>query len=237
MNNQFDEIGKVICQECLKSFNMITPTHLMKSHSMTIKEYKDKYPEVEFVSKSVSAKHRNKNVKIFKEEPKENSIDNPIDLIYEVQVEDLNENNIETIPKISTELTNKVSTFIEEVKELTEEKQDIQFPNPNNSINKNKIEILNLFLKYFNIRDIKNSYYIEKINLSGHLEYRLITDICIPRLKIVFDFPKCFWHNVDVVKHSRDTILKNDGWIIIDINSIRPSAEEVKNVLKKIDLI
>jgi len=235
--DQYNETGMVICQECGKPFNAITVQHLNKSHNMSIVEYKQKYEGFPLVSQGFSAKQRLKGVKLFKESPDiivDEIKDEPIEITQEIKIEDCDDFDLDKIPIIPKDFTESVSNFIEEVKQFTNENK-LEFPDPNNIIHKDKLKILNFLLSYFH--DIKNSYYIEKTNISGHLEYRLITDICIPKEKLNIEFPNTFWHNMDVPKRNRDSILKNDGWIIIDIPGAKPSISDIKNILKDLKLI
>lgn len=243
--NKYDEKGMVICQECGKTFKQLTVQHL-KLHQLTTPEYKIKYPDFPISSESFKAKQKFKNVDVF-EKPVE--VDNPIEpqpvitkpledikpqIKEEIKIEETKEFDLDKIPVVSKEFASEVSNFIEEVKSFTEV-HNVKFPDPKNIIHKEKIKILNFLLFYFN--DLRNSFFIEKINRQGMLESRLVTDICIPSRKIDIEFPNAFWHNRDVPKHNRDTTLKESGWIIIDINESRPTITDVKNALKKFKLI
>jgi hypothetical protein len=243
--NKYDEKGMVICQECGKTFKQLTVQHL-KLHQLTTPEYKIKYPDFPIYSESFKAKQKFKNVDVF-EKPVE--VDNPIEpqpvitkpledikpqIKEEIKIEETKEFDLDKIPVVSKEFASEVSNFIEEVKSFTEV-HNVKFPDPKNIIHKEKIKILNFLLFYFN--DLRNSFFIEKINRQGMLESRLVTDICIPSRKIDIEFPNAFWHNRDVPKHNRDTTLKESGWIIIDINESRPTITDVKNALKKFKLI
>jgi len=237
--NQYDEKGMVICQECGKSFGMITSTHLKKFHDISIEEYKLKYPDISIASEAFRAKQKLKNVKLFNDTPAEIPVNKQEEINFdqiseEIKIEETNEFDIDKIPVVSKEFANEVSNFIEEVKTFTTGNQ-VKFPDPKNIIHRNKLKILNFLLFYFN--DLKNSYFIEKINKNGILESRLITDICIPSKKLDIEFPNTFWHNRDVPKHNRDTTLKETGWKIIDINESNPTITDVKNALKKFNLI
>ena len=237
--NQYDEKGLVICQECGKSFAQITVQHL-KFHNMNLNDYKIKYPNTPISSESFKAKQKLKNVKIFTETKieipsnieDENLKSNQVN--SEIKIEETNEFDLDKIPIVSKDFANEVSNFIEEVKLFVDE-HNLKYPDPNNIIHKDKIKILNFLLNYY--QDLKNSYFIEKNNQAGMLESRLITDICIPSRKIDIEFPNAFWHNRDIPKHNRDTTLKNTGWIVIDVNESRPTITDVKNALKKFNLI
>jgi len=236
----YDEKGLILCQECGKGLNQLTYNHL-KFHNMTVTEYIQKYKDYPTVSKAYSAKQRLKNVKLFEGNNnsdiiKEEIIEEEIKPKQEIMIEDcLGDFNLDKIPVVTKEFTESVTNFIDEVKEFSKEKTNTKFPDPNNIIHKDKLKILDFLLFYF--YDLKNSFYIEKTSLSGHLEYRLITDICIPSLKLNIEFPNTFWHNQDVPKHSRDVILKKDGWRIINISGSKPSITQIKESLKKYNLI
>jgi hypothetical protein len=240
--NQYDEKGMVICQECGKSFYQLTVQHL-KLHQMTTPDYKLKYPDCPISSKSFKAKQKFKTVNVFEDSPSEHIEPLPKtenleiksnQIQEEIKIEETNEFDLDKIPVISKEFANEVSNFIEEVKSFTEE-HHIKFPDPKNLIHKDKLKILNFLLLYFN--DLQNSYFINKINKNGMLESRLVTDICIPSRKLDIEFPNAFWHNRDVPKHNRDTTLKNFGWKVIDVKESNPTVTDVKNALKKFNLI
>lgn len=226
MVQYYDKVGKIICQECGRSYDVILPTHLKKTHDMTMNEYKEKYPDYPLASKSFGSKQRYKNtVKAMKEG----------DIGQEIQIEELNNFDLDKIPPVNVEKS--VSTFIDEINDFSksfEEKiTEQKFNDPN--IHKEKLIILNFLAKYFH--DLQNSYFIEKINLSGMLEFRLISDICSPSNKLNFEFPNTFWHNHDVPKQSRDLILQQDGWKIIDVPGTKPSSSTILELLKKNNLI
>lgn len=212
---QFNEKGEAICQICGIAFNLLTPAHL-KIHSTTVKEYKEKYPGCPMSSEAFKAKQNYRYEKIFKEPEKE------------VQIEEIQEFSLDKIPEVKKE--SNTNDFFQDIKKFVKDNIVTEYPDPNKIIPKGKIKILNLFLSYF--PDVKNSFSIEKYSLSGFLEYKLITDICIPSIKIDIEFPDSFWHNRDVPKHNRDGKLKDDGWTIIDIFGVQPSIEEIEEIIK-----
>jgi len=231
----YDEKGMVICQECKKAFHLITKKHLMKHHNITLLEYKVKYLDFPTCSKSFSAKQRLKNVNVFKvpTDTSDKLIDEPTK--EEIKIEDFGSIEIDKIPKVPKEYAETVSNFIEEVKEFTKD-FDSTYPNPNNIIHKDKIKFLNFLLMYFG-NDVKNSYFVNKMTKNGSIEERLVTDIAIVSLKINFEFPGTFWHNMDIPKVNRDFKLKTMGWKIIDIPGPKPSLSDFKEILKKNNLI
>jgi len=227
----YDETGKILCQECGKSFDVILPTHLKKFHNMSMDVYKQKYPGIPLASQSFGSKQKYKNtVKAMKEDElkKESSG---------------NEFSLDKIPIVQEKITKTSESFFNDLKDFANNPENLpikdleteevkKFNDP--SIHKTKLVILNFLASYF--IDLKNSYFIEKINLSGKSEYRLITDVCSPSHKIDFEFNDAFWHNYDLPKTTRDQLLEKDGWKIINFQGT-PSVEKIKKVLEENDLI
>lgn len=227
----FDEKGRVLCLLCGKPFQQITPQHLKKSHDTTIEEFRQKYPDAPLTSLQFKSKQKYKYTKVFDESKEVKNI-NP-----EVKIEEREEFDLDKTPEVPKDLKSSVSNFIEDVQTFATNAYSItEFPNPNNLIHKEKIKILNLLFLFFQ-EDLQNSYFIEKISLSGTLEYRFITDICVPSKKIIFDFPNTFWHNKDVSEFNKQQRLLKDGWKIIEIRGTLPSFKQIKESLKKFDLI
>ena len=259
---QYNETGMVICQECGKAFQLLIKQHL-QFHNLTFQEYKNKYPDFPTCGKAYSAKQKLKNVKLFdnsetiikiKESPvliedilrednfeyTKTSPEIEKDLVYkkpeEIKIEDLGDIDIDKIPVVSKEYINEISNFIEEVKTFSNEQTYPEFPNPGNSIHKDKIKFLNVLLMYFG-NNVKNSYFINKMNMQGGIEERIVTDISILNKKINIEFPNTFWHNFDISKSIRDSKLKLMGWKVIDISGPKPSIQDLKKALQKFNLI
>lgn len=204
----FDERGNVICQLCHQGFSVISPTHLKKHHGLTFAAYKSQFPDAPISGEKFSKTMTYARTKIFKDE-----------------------NAIDTIPQIEAILE---ENFEEKLKEFSNYRKPKEFTS-NGSIPKGKLDILNFLLAYFD--EVENNYFVEKYTLSGHLDYRLITDIVDLKRKINFEFPNAFWHNKDVAKAHRDLKLTTDGWTIVEIRSKSPTVEEVENELRKNNLI
>ena len=67
---------------------------------------------------------------------------------------------------------------------------------------------------------------------SGILQFSFITDYCDPVLKVVIDFPKTYWHNMDAgYDPNRNVKLKEAGWKIIEIKSKSPTFDEITDSL------
>ena len=97
-----------------------------------------------------------------------------------------------------------------------------------------KSGIYDALRKYFGY--IETNYFIEKIDLTGHLAYRVITDFYAPSEKIIIDFPNSYWHNYEPSSEvlKRD-IIPSQGYKIIRILSKNPTSSEVENELLKHD--
>ena len=83
--------------------------------------------------------------------------------------------------------------------------------------------------------DMEINYFIEKFNLTGHLEYSYVSDFADPVRKINVEFPNTYWHNGGMLPDtSRNNKLQQDGWKVIEIASKAPSVEEVVSELKSL---
>jgi hypothetical protein len=219
---QYDETGKVICILCGKPFHQITPQHLRKEHDISIEDFRTKYPDVSLTGLQFRSKQKYKYSTLFEEIAK--------NVTGEVKIEDIEEFDLDKIPSLPKHFKN--IEIKDSVKPLA-----VTYPNPNNTIHKEKIKILNFLLTIFP-NDLQNSYFIEKRSIvGGYLEYRLITDICIPSKKLVFEFPDTFWHNSGQMMYNKYTTLRKDGWNVIEFPGLLPSEEEMKFILKKFKLI
>ncbi len=203
----FDERGNVICQLCQKPFNIISPRHLKKEHGLTFEGYRSQFPDAPISGEKFSKTMTFARTKLFREEP------------------------IDEIPKIEQLFD---QNFEEKLKDFSNYRKPKTFID-DGVTPKGKLDILNFLLAYFD--EVENNYFIEKYTLSGHLDYRLVTDIVDLKRKIDFEFPNAFWHNKDVAKPHRDLRLSGDGWTIVEILSKSPNVKEVEEELRKKNLI
>lgn len=205
----FDERGNVICQLCNKAFTAITPTHLKKSHGIKFNTYRSQFPDAPITGDKFSKTMKYVKTDFFKKD-----------------------DDLDTIPKIENILG---ENFEEKLKEFSNYKQPRKFICNVGNTPKSKVDIINFLMIYFD--EIENNFFVEKYTLSGHLDYRFVTDIVDLKTKINFEFPNAFWHNRDVAKAHRDLKLKSNGWTIIDILSKSPTVSDVEEELKKRHLI
>jgi uncharacterized Zn finger protein (UPF0148 family) len=207
--------GKVSCAVCGKRFKIITPRHL-KQHNLTLKDYKNRYPNSPISGDlfSVSTKYGKTN--IFKNNNKDIKSNNPIieDRIEEDDDEILDD-NVERYPEIEEMLQSEV----------------IFEPIPKDKHGKEKVTILNLIRSYF--PKVQMDFFIRKNDMQNHLEFEYISDFADPVGKVLFDFPRMFWHNNSVTNRIRNIRLQKEGWRIFTFSFSNLNIEGIKNELEK----
>ena len=231
--------GRIYCQECGKTFKSITQSHL-KLHNMTTEQYKRKY-NVSMLPDKLKEHMRLINTKKYKElfKEKENikpqtepetTIDD-LELIEdEIQVDDI-------ISKDELDNINEIS-FDQNFKDLKPVNQHV--PDPmyaKTEIAYNLEELLgdNLCVENYFIEEYSGC---ESFMGSRHLKYSFITDIAIPNKKIAFFFPDAYWHNREVAPDpNKNTKLKEDGWIVIEIKGNAPNMNQIKEKLRSANVI
>ncbi|HKJ81508.1 MAG TPA: MucR family transcriptional regulator, partial [Ignavibacteriaceae bacterium] len=202
----FDENGKIFCQECGKTYLVMSPRHIQK-HDMSFKEYRDKYPEAPVSSKEFDSKSKyGKEKQIFAKQILD-EFDN-YEKIEEVEVfedPDVNELAIDEIYSDEAGSTDICDT------------------------SKNKILD---HLRYF-FTDIKKDYTIAIHSPTQHLLFETISDFADPYNKINIEFPKCFWHNQDeYTLENRKRILEQYGWKVIIVKSHAPTFKIIRTTLE-----
>ena len=233
---------KVKCAICGEMYPIITPSHLMKKHSMSLKDYKEKFPEAPITSAQYRAKQKFLKGTLFTKEETGPIID-------EVDFNSLKLNNT---PKIDQEIES-----IEEVNEPPKEKEvfkeliseqgkevivtqfEIKKPKiqPQPQVTPDKKRVIEFLQKIFPAASVISNFMIEKFHRDGTLEYQFVTDIAIPSKNIDLEFPKCFWHNSPTINPNRKFKLERDGWIIVEIREPSPSIDIIKSYLSNRNLI
>lgn len=224
MNHYDETTGFAICQVCGKPFNKITPLHL-KSHNMTIAEYKEKFPEAPITGKSYGAILKAKRSLLFTAETNET---NEVKEEWQDVVYDAPEHVPTRFPQIE-ELEKQVEELKVRKKLVERERRDVN-PFETYFASDAKKELFEQLLAKF--PDLRNNFFVEKVTPLGHLVYRYVTDMADPVRKIVFDFPNTFWHNSDPTAIGRNTVLEKDGWTVIEVRSPNPSLAEVLRLLR-----
>ena len=232
---------KIECAVCGEKFPIITPSHLMKKHSMSLTAYKEKFPDAPITSSQYKARQKFLKGNLFvKKDP----------VIDEV---DLSKLSLESESKVDAEIeVSRVIAPIEERKlfkdmfeeddkdpELVVTQLEIKEPvvQAHPQIPADKLRIIDFLKTVFPINSVVNNFMIEKFHHEGLLEYQFITDIAIPSKKIDIEFTKSFWHNFHVPDIYRNHKLERDGWTIIEIQDFSPSSDAVKAYLKHRRLI
>lgn len=230
---KYDKSEKVNCQICGKSYQSITHLHL-KTHNVTVIQYRSRFPNAPMVSPSFIAKHKFNKTSIFK---KDNE-DNIAKLIEENLSENdmLEEDVLEEIIKPSNEDFDKeVFVFEEpEIEDITpfEEKfsGEILKRSKINPMENSKARILMHLGNHF--CNIKENYTVFIKNIQGMLLHEYITDFADPVLKVVVQCPNTFWHNNDrMFDPNKETRLKEYGWKVISIKSKLPSKENIDEAI------
>jgi hypothetical protein len=110
-------------------------------------------------------------------------------------------------------------------------KEDVE-TNKKQNMPLGKTKIYDALRKYFGY--IESNYFIEKVDLTGHLAYRVITDFYVPTRKIIIEFPNSYWHNYEPSSEvlKRD-VIPSEGYKIIRILSKNPTSSEIENELLK----
>lgn len=216
------EKEKVTCQICgFESEYLISSGHL-KRHDISVPDYKKKYPDAKMITDAHHDRLVRKQADIKKS-------DSDIIIEYEKSLDD-----IETSPEAVVVPQREELDLFSKIDELRKDftAPTNYFTDPLNLIPPDKLHILNYLVNIFPKNKIENNFYVEKKFLNGSIDYRFITDIAIPSLLLDIEFNKAFWHNYDRPKEIRDYVLKNDGWIIIDINEKVPSIAALDEALK-----
>jgi hypothetical protein len=236
---------KIECAVCGEKFPIITPSHLMRKHNMSLSIYKEKFPDAPISSAQYKARQKFLKGNLFVKEKQDPIID-------EV---DLNKLTLESEMKVDTEIEDiKISSSIQERKlfkdiidkkkeegELVvtqiEIKKSVPQRQAERQIPADKLRIIEFLKTVFPASSVVNNFMIEKFYHEGLLQYQFITDIAIPSKKIDIEFTKSFWHNFHVPDVYRNHKLERDGWTIIEIQELSPSVDEVKSYLKHRRLI
>ena len=201
--------GKVICQVCGKPFLVISPRHL-GTHNIKYDEYKLRFPDAPLSSDEFNAAAKyGKEKTIFVEKEMEKFEDEA-----ELPDEEIEEIIVGEDPEIEEEIDLRA--------ELEKENKDIDVM----AQSKNKIlDHLRIFFT-----NIEKDYIIDHYGIDGRIKFHFITDFCDPVLKIVVDFPKTFWHNIDAAPDPNKKLkLESVGWKIIEINSVAPKLSEISS--------
>ena len=201
----FDDEGKVVCQICGKSYQVISPRHLAV-HKIQYADYTKRYPDAPLASDQFTVKSKyGKNSGLFVDDKDINDdiIDEEIYVDEEPELEDLE--------------------FETAIKKMVEETRDPM------AVQKTRV-FDHLRLHFANVEKDYSIRHISPISKKQIFEY--ITDFCDPVLRIVIQFPNTFWHNndryMDPLKNDK---LKKHNWKVIEVKSKAPSPEDIDSVI------
>lgn len=214
---EFDKEGKIVCQICGKSFNIISASHL-KKHDLTNKEYHDQFKDLKLTGDKYRTVQKFCHTSVFAPTPK---------ALTEIMDEVVVDEPIEPIEDPKTpELTDEVLTLLN-----TKNKHIVGKPKVQNVMQNMKQRILQIFQRY--LFHIQTNYTVQIFTPSGHLLHEVITDFADPIQKIVINFPKAFWHNRNRDPLSTKHLTENE-WIVIENNSLSPSNAELIDMIQPI---
>ena len=201
---EFDDKGKVVCQICGKSYQVISPRHLAASHKIEYADYTKRYPTAPLSSEQFAIKSKyGKHSDLFTNDIDDSVMDEEIFVDEEPELEDI-------------EFEAVLKKVVQETRDPTQV---------------HKMRVLDHLRLHF--ANIEKDYTIRQISpISKKQLFEYITDFCDPVLKIVVQFPDTFWHNNDrSIDPLKNIKLKEQKWKVIEIKSKAPSAKEIDNVI------
>jgi hypothetical protein len=241
----------VKCAVCGKECGKVVGwAHVKRTHGLSAAEYREKYPDAplytkeyhDSISSSLKMGRKQKRVEdvISKEESDYMYDQDEIEEIRKVStssVDEIPEVNISKLEVI--DLQKSPEEIINKLAVQAKSEQDKVFDNVKNLVPRDKVDILNYLISVFGKDSVKNSKLVEKFDLQGFLLYSLITDIVVnvKGINIDIEFPNSFWHNHDKPKEIRDSILKQNGWIIVNILDRIPNSVHVEKALTECGII
>lgn len=223
-NDENDEY--VICRICNKKFKIITNSHLKKIHNMNIEEYRNKFPDAELVAKNTSIRRKNNLLEYHENKNKEKKTEE----VKENTKEEVKEINLDKVPVIDEQLSEKITQKLKELDLIINRNKKEPIKNLDT-----KEEILNYLQTIF--KDAKSNQFIRITTITNFTAYKFVSDIIIPSKKINLEFINVIWHNKDFEREYRNRILKENGWTIIEFEEKKPTIDNVKMKLKKLNII
>jgi hypothetical protein len=116
-----------------------------------------------------------------------------------------------------------------EIEELDIEKL-MQKEIEKNPIQAMKNRIMDILRVHYS--NVRQDYMIMQYGPDKRLKFEFVTDFCDPILKVVFQFPDTFWHNIDLLMDLNKKLkLESYGWKVIEIPTANPSNEMIDKYL------
>lgn len=200
----FDDEGKVVCQICGDSFQVISPRHLTK-HKIQYADYTKRYPDAPLSSDQFAAKSKYGRAKdLFKSDDMTDAIGD--EETYVEEDADFDELTLHEL--------------------IQKQLGDVRDP-----VQAQKTRVLDHLRNHF--ANVEKDYLLREISsISKRQLFEFITDFCDPVLRIVIQFPKTFWHNRDVsVDPLKNDKLRERGWKVLEINTEVPSGEDIDSAI------
>jgi len=225
----------VKCLICEGEVEKSLVNHLRIKHKMTTGKYLETYPDAEMHTeehlrylRDLSKRIDEKNSKKRGKKPKNftGEIDTAVANFLKEEI-DSKTYDFDTFQK---------EFYTETKKEILVEKV-VEKNTPKNSrlnTEMDKIQILTYLDAAFPRHVVENNFQAEKKSMCGSImEYVILTDIAIPSLKIDFEFPNAYWHNLTDHLYNRLRVLGDDDWKILNIMTDNPTVLDVIEALEK----
>lgn len=211
----FNDQKKVICQLCGKPYLVISPRHLER-HNIKYDEYKLRFPDAPLSSEEFNAISKYGKEKVIFVETELTKFK---DKILDEDVEKITIEPNDDEPSIEDEIE------LRAVLEGERKETDI--------IAKHKNKILDHLRTHFT--NIQKDFKVRNVGMDGRLKFEFITDFCDPVLKLIFQFPKTFWHNSELaIDPNKNEKLKQSGWKVIEFKSLNPSLQDIEIRIKSL---
>ncbi len=201
----FDDNGKVTCQICGKSYQVISPRHLAV-HKIQYADYTKRYPDAPLASDQFTVKSKyGRHSGLF---TKSEELDDVIgdEEVFVDEEPDLEEIELE---EALDKAVNEVRDHVQVQKMGVLDHLKIHFPN------------------------IEKDYMVREFSqVSKKLLFGFITDFADPVLRIIFQFPNTFWHNNDTnIDPQKDNKLKGQGWKVVKCRSKCPTIKQLDSMI------
>jgi len=208
-----DDKTKLICQYCLSEMKMITPSHL-KSHDMTLDEYRDRFPDA-----PLSMKKQKKKIITSKKEEQGKEIR------YNIDISDKTKLRLK-----------KMDTPIDVIVKVEENKPDIPIEKQLDLGDDQKILTKDRVFKAVQkvYPNIKRNHIFKKTNIGGNILYTVMTDFGDPSKRVMIDFSGMAWHVKTplLTKYRKKDLLSESKWKYIHIEEDSLTTNEIIEILK-----
>lgn len=225
----------VKCLICEGEVEKSLVNHLRIKHKMTTVKYLETYPDAEMHSAGHLQYLRDLSKRIDEKNSKKRG-KKPKNFTGEIDISVANFLKEEIDSKAYDFDAFQKEFYTEAKKEILVEKVIEKHTYKNSRLNTemDKLQILEYLDVAFPKNIVENNFLAEKKSMCGSImEYVLLTDIAIPSLKIDFEFPNTYWHNLTDHLYNRSIVLVDDSWKIVNIMTANPTVLDVIEALEK----